>query len=229
MDIFNDEDAQAYVLIVNPKDAAKIRKDANAKNIGSEVAKDIKIRINDEFLDNHDKKSDVPLLREVTEATLMLSSYQKLYIPLGGPAVFNEIASVPAKIDISYNGQYEEHTEINLMSFQNTLLYNSELEDISEHLKHIKEEAKTSRNMIIKAISKREPVSVLLYTEESKKFETYKAVCLNPGSTTEHLAEIVEISKEYVLNILMELDRVDRFVQVVPCGDDDYLARWYRR
>lgn len=37
LDIFNDEDAQAYVLIVNPKDAAKIRKDANAKNIGSEV------------------------------------------------------------------------------------------------------------------------------------------------------------------------------------------------
>ena len=37
LDIFNDEDAQAYVLIVNPKDAAKIRKDANAQKIGSEV------------------------------------------------------------------------------------------------------------------------------------------------------------------------------------------------
>ena len=34
LDIFNDEDAQAYVL---PKDAAKIRKDANAQKIGSEV------------------------------------------------------------------------------------------------------------------------------------------------------------------------------------------------
>ena len=37
LDIFNDEDAQAYVLIVNPKDAAKIRKDANAQKIGSEA------------------------------------------------------------------------------------------------------------------------------------------------------------------------------------------------
>ena len=124
------------------------------ENIGPVAATDIKIRINDEFLDNHDKKSDVPLLREVTEATLMLSSYQKLYIPLGGPAVFNEIASVPAKIDISYNGQYEEHTEINLMSFQNTLLYNSELEDISEHMKNIENEANVFHRNLIEAISK---------------------------------------------------------------------------
>ena len=40
LDIFDDEDAQAYVLIANPKDAAKIRKDANAQKIGSEVGAD---------------------------------------------------------------------------------------------------------------------------------------------------------------------------------------------
>lgn len=37
LDVFDDEDAQAYVLIANPKDAAKIRKDANAQKIGSDV------------------------------------------------------------------------------------------------------------------------------------------------------------------------------------------------
>lgn len=36
-DIFNDEDAQFYVLVTSPKTAAKLRKDANAQKIGSEV------------------------------------------------------------------------------------------------------------------------------------------------------------------------------------------------
>jgi N4-gp56 family major capsid protein len=37
LDVFADEDAKAYVLLAHPLDAAKIRKDANTKNIGSEV------------------------------------------------------------------------------------------------------------------------------------------------------------------------------------------------
>ncbi|MGM0260481.1 N4-gp56 family major capsid protein [Enterococcus sp. AZ102] len=37
LDVFNDEEAKGYVLITDPKSAAKLRKDANEKKLGSEV------------------------------------------------------------------------------------------------------------------------------------------------------------------------------------------------
>ncbi|TYQ95121.1 N4-gp56 family major capsid protein [Enterococcus faecium] len=37
LDVFSDEDAQAYVYIMNPIDAGALRADANAQKIGSEV------------------------------------------------------------------------------------------------------------------------------------------------------------------------------------------------
>ncbi|MBR0237773.1 MAG: hypothetical protein IJQ39_06775 [Thermoguttaceae bacterium] len=213
------------------------------ENIGSEVAKDIKIRINDEFLDNLEKATHMIHLRETTEATLLLTSHQKRFIPMGTRGWFDQIARVPAIIDISYNDKYEEHTEIDLEQFRYTLTYNSDLgeisqglKDIEQHFKHIErnlkgleKEAKSYHNNLIEAISKINPVSFLVNTGyERRKFETYKAVCLNPDSTTERIAEIVEISKEEALDILMELERVDSLVQSSPCDDDAFHTKWYR-
>ncbi|MBQ6617461.1 MAG: hypothetical protein IJH67_13955 [Thermoguttaceae bacterium] len=213
------------------------------ENIGSEVAKDIKIRINDEFLDNLEKATHMIHLRETTEATLLLTSHQKRFIPMGKRGWFDQIARVPAIIDISYNDKYEEHTEIDLEQFRYTLTYNSDLGEISQDLKDIEQhfnhiernlkgiekEAKCYHNNLIEAISKINPVSFLVHTGyERRKFETYKAVCLNPGSTTERIAEIVEISKEEALDILMELERVDSLVQSSPCDDDAFHTKWYR-
>ena len=200
------------------------------ENIGPVAAKDVKIRINDEFIENVENEDGDSKLRETSKATLFLSSHQKAYILLGAQRQFSEIASVPAKINISYNGKYNEYTEIDLMQYGFLLLYSSELEDISQHLKHIENESKDYHKKQLKALSKDGPISVMVHSNDgSKKFEIYKAVCMNPGYTTEQIAEIVGISKEDALDILIELDRVDSFVRSVLYVDDDYQAKWYKR
>lgn len=201
------------------------------ENIGPVAATNIKIRINDEFLDNLEKYSDIKHLRGITEATLMLSSQQNLYIALCGPGNFMEIASVPAIFDISYNDKYKEHTEIDLSQYKSILLYNSELGDISEDIKEIKNETNNYHKNLIGAILKvSSPISFLVNTgNERRKFDIYKAVCMFPCSTTERIAEIVEISKEDALEILKELDRVDRLVQDFPCNNDEFQSKWTKR
>ena len=200
------------------------------ENIGTVAAKDVTIKLNDEFLDNLEKENEQTGLREISESTLFLASHQKFYILLGGQPHFSNIASVTAKFDVLYNGKYNEHTEIDLWQYRYMLTYSSELEDISQHLKHIEHESKLFHDKQIKALSKGGPVSVLLHSsDDSKKFEIFKTVCMNPGSTAENIAEIVDTSKEKVLEILVELDRVDKFVQPVVFVDDDFKSQWYRR
>lgn len=200
------------------------------ENIGPLAATDVRITINEDFIDNLEKQDKQIRLREISESTLFLSSHQKLHILLGGQTQFSKISAVRAVFDITYNGKYAEHTEIDLWQYRFMLSYSSELEDISQHLKKLENEEKAYHKEYLKTISKSSPISVLVHTsDEGKKFEAYKVVCMNPGSTTEKIAEILDIPKEDALNILIELDRVDKFVQAISYVDDDFKAKWYRR
>lgn len=199
------------------------------ENIGPVAATDVQINLNTEFLDNIEKYVEKSTLREITKSHLFLSSHQKLYIPLAGQQDYSKIAEVVAEFNITYNEKYSECTQINLWEYRFMLLYNSELEDISQHLKTIKTENKSFHEKLLKGQSKDSPINVLIHTaDDSKKFELYKSVCLNPGSTTKQLAEMVGLSTEDALDLLIELDRVDRFVQYSSYIDDS-SAKWYRR
>ena len=200
------------------------------ENIGTLPATDVKVIINDEFINGIEKQDKQIRLREITESTLFLSSHQKIFILLGGQSHFSKIAENKAIIDISYNGKYKDHTEIDLWQYRFMLSYSSELEDISNHLKKIENEGKTYHKKILKELSRDNAVSVLIHSpNDSKKFEIFKTVCMNPGHNTEQIAEMVNISKENALDILIELDRVDRFIQPFPVSDDDMKVEWYRR
>ena len=174
------------------------------ENEGPQPAKDVKVSINQEFIDNISNADEKRMLMDLNDATFYLASKQKLTVLLGGNPSFNDIAKEIAKIDISYNG-FCEHTEIDINQYRFLIIYNSPVEDISQHLKKIK--------------------------EDEAKFRLYKEVCLNPHLTVIQLSEKLEIDKEYALNMLLELNQVDRLIAYTFHEDttDNDKALWYKR
>lgn len=200
------------------------------ENKGSMEAINVQIKINSEFIDNIEAQNEFVRLRELTESHLFLSSHQKIFILLGGQAHFNQIANVIAKFNITYNDKYSEYTEIDLSQYRFMLSYNSELDEIARHLNDIRHQENEFHKEYLKRLSKDSPVSVLVHTSDnSKKFEIYKAVCLNPRYNAEQIAMLVNLPKEDVLNILTELALVDRFIQPITNEGINFTTEWHRK
>lgn len=204
------------------------------ENEGPQPAKDVKVSINQEFIDNISNANEKRMLMDLNDATFYLASKQKLTVLLGGNPSFNDIAKEIAKIDISYNG-FCEHTEIDINQYRFLIIYNSPVEDISQHLKKIKEDEARFHKELIKAMDKPPKVqNVVIHSateDDAAKFRLYKEVCLNPHSTVIQLSEKLEIDKEYALNMLLELNKVDRLIAYTFHEDttDDDKALWYKR
>ncbi len=110
------------------------------ENVGRTAAENVCVRLNDSFLDNLEDHLAERFIA-LSEANLYLSSGQKAYLLLGGQNRFEIISRTVAKFDVTYKG-YSEHMEIDLSQYKGFLLYQSPLEDISKHLKHIQEDNK---------------------------------------------------------------------------------------
>lgn len=200
------------------------------ENIGPLPATDVRINVNEEFITNVEKIDSQSRFREATKAKLFLAPKQKVTILIGSQVNFTEYAKVKTVFDISYNGIYNEQTVIDLDQYKFMLIYNSELGDVAQHLKGIHEDSKKFHSGVLKSLDKRRPFSVLVHSEnDSWKFRVYKEVCANGGISAEAIATKLGISKETVLNLLLELDHVDDFVQYIPGDDNDYSAEWYKR
>lgn len=205
------------------------------ENIGPLAAYNVNIHINDEFIDNIEKEDRQIRMKETNNCNMFLSSRQKIYFILGGQMQFNNIARETAHIDITYNAQngdgYNEKTDINLNDYRYLLVYSSEIEDISQHLKKIEEENKRFYRDLLKNISKNGAQNVYVSMDDgSKKFEVFKTVCTNDGFNAEQISEYVWESKENVLDILYELYKVDRLIEPgFSLEDDDYKVQWYRK
>lgn len=203
------------------------------ENEGPQPAKDVKVVINQEFIDNISNSDERKMLADLNNATFFLASKQKLTVLLGGNSAFSDIAKEIAKIDISYNG-YTEHTEIDINQYRFLLIYNSPVEDISQHLKKIKENEEKFHKSLLKSMDKPSKIqSVIVHTateEDAVKFRLYKEVCLNPHSTVIQLAEKIDIDRDYALRLLLELNKVDRLIAFTfhEVTTDDDKALWYK-
>ena len=202
------------------------------ENEGPLPAKDVRISINKEFLANIKDDGEKRRLKDLNNANFYLASKQKLTVLLGANPSFNEIAKEIAKIYITYN-DYKEYTEIDISQYKFLILYNSSLEDISQHLKKIKEEDKSYHKAILKLINKPHISNVVVRSateDEANKFNLFKLVCLHPNSTALQLSEKMKMDKEYILGLLFELNKVDGLISFTY-GDDweEDNVLWFKR
>lgn len=201
------------------------------ENAGTNPAHNVKIKINKNFLNGVDEEIDRNRLEQIANSEMYLASKQKIYILLGGQLQFSKLAQNVAEIDISYDG-YEDHTSIDLNQYGMLLVYSSPLEDISQHMKKMKESNERFQKNLLKQVGKEYPVqNIVVHPEtidESNKYRIFKAVCCGKNMTTNTLAESLELEKDYVLQLLIELERVDRLICHLD-AEDDYEVKWFRK
>lgn len=203
------------------------------KNEGTLPAHDVKIRINQAFIDGMSSSTDKERIEKFCNSRLYLASNQEVFILLGGQLEFSKLAKNVAEIDILYDG-FDEHTTIDLEQYAMLLVYDSPLEDIAQHLKKIKEndnEFYTNITEKIKFKSKIQHVVVHNSTiDESCKYSIYKHICCEKKQSTIEIANQLGMDKEYVLKMLIELAMVDKLIGYYMGPDDNEdNAEWYKK
>lgn len=203
------------------------------ENEGNKAAHNVSIKINKEFINGIDEGREREQLEKLATAKLYLASRQKIYICLGGQLQFSQIAKNVAEIDIAYD-EYSEHTTIDLNQYGMFLVYTSPIEDASQNLKKMKEEDEKFHRNILKRIENKRPIqNIVVHTEtedEAYKYKIFKIVCCESRTTASAIAEALGLDKEYVLQLLTELEHVDRIVgHYAGSEEDDYSVEWYRK
>lgn len=201
------------------------------QNEGISPAHNVNIKINENFLNGMEEEDKGICLNKLADSELYLASRQKIYILLGGQLQFSKLAQNVAEVDISYDG-YKEHTTIDLNQYGKFLVYSSPLEDISQHMKKIEENNKKFERNLLKQIGKEHPVqNIVVHSEtidEANKYKIFKAVCCESKTTANSLAESMGLEKNYILKLLIELERVDRLISSYSDIEVDYETLWFR-
>lgn len=201
------------------------------ENEGTSSAHNVRIKFNRDFLAGIKGEDEKNCFEKLANSELYLASKQKIYVLLGGQLQFSELSQNVAEIDISYDG-YEEHTSIDLKQYGMLLVYSSPLEDISHHMKKIKENDERFQKNLLKQVGKRYPIqNVVVHSEtidEANKYKIFKTVCCEKNQTVNTLSESLNLDKEYVIQLLNELEKVDMLIEHYDNFEKNiYDILWY--
>ena len=187
------------------------------------------VRFGEAFINNLPEEYDRNNLNSISKAHFLLSSKQKQYIMFGAQPQLRTIGKEIAIIDISYNGEYHEHLEIDLLQYGSMLSYSSELDDIAKSIDKLEKENKDYKKNLIKTMKNNAASNVFTIEENSSKYRVFKEVCSNRGVTALQISETVGIAKEEALEILLELANVNGLIYYSMAFEDEYTANWYKR
>lgn len=112
------------------------------ENTGKKLAKNIKLKINEDFLQSIQGVLGNKNLTGLNASIFSLGIGQELFVALCGPRDYGKLCAVPLRVDISYEDDrqvYTGHATIDFSQYEWTLIYESPLGDISEHQKKISE------------------------------------------------------------------------------------------
>ena len=187
------------------------------ENIGTQPAFNLNLNLNDEFIDTIVDNSTKGHLKKLYASNIFLGVKQKLFIFIDLQIQFSKIAKEKAVFKVNYNDKYSEDIIIDISQYGFMLVYKSSTEDISQHLKKIKEESIDFQKELLKSFTQKSPkvlnvVSHRATKNDELKFKIYKTICLEGMSTLKVIAEKNGVELDKAHNVLQELMCFDNLV-----------------
>ena len=108
------------------------------QNHGKLIANNVKIDISKEFIDNVQDVTDRECLKILTESTFSIGIGQSWYCCIGSHLELERLSAKIMHINLSYSdniGDYKETISIDLSQYFWSMIYDSSIEDISQHTK----------------------------------------------------------------------------------------------
>lgn len=204
------------------------------ENEGPLPAHDVRVTINEDFIDNLPDEGVKNSFRKLKESKLYIASHQKMTLLLDGQPEFSKIAEKVANIQIQYDG-YVENTTIDISQYGLLMVYASAIEDISQNIKKNTEQSKKFYDAFLKKIpAQNHMYNVLMQSasdDDALKYRIYKEICINQGIQIKSLIERFDLEQDKILELLSELQKVDGWIQCLPSdfGQDELNFRCYKK
>lgn len=110
------------------------------QNHGKRIAKNVSIKIGDDFIQNVIGQIDKQSLQRLNNASFAIGIGQSWYVCIGSHLELKEMKTKILEITLSYNddiSKYCEHITIDFMQYFWSLIYDSPTEDIRKELKQM--------------------------------------------------------------------------------------------